>query len=111
MSKIGLMFDYQYCSGCQSCEIACRNEHGWPLDKWGIKVIELGPLEMEPKKLEWDYIPVPTSYCDLCEDRRAQGGIPTCALHCLSGAIEWGPVEELAKKMDEKGTKVNMFLP
>ncbi|WP_165061145.1 oxidoreductase [Adlercreutzia sp. ZJ154] len=110
-NNIGLMFDYEWCTGCQSCEIACRNEHGWSLEKWGIKVLELGPLEMEPGKLEWNYVPFPTSYCDMCESRVAAGGIPTCALHCLANVIEWGPVEELTKKLEEKGGKANIFLP
>ncbi|NTU89780.1 MAG: oxidoreductase [Actinobacteria bacterium] len=111
MSVNGLMIDYEWCSGCQSCELACKNEHGYPMDKWGIKVVEFGPFEMEPKKLEWDYIPVPTSYCDLCEDRIAAGGIPSCALHCLAGVIQYGPVEELAQKLAEKGTKATIFVP
>ncbi|MGV8082815.1 MAG: hypothetical protein AB2L09_04155 [Coriobacteriia bacterium] len=54
---------------------------------------------------------MPTSYCDLCEDRVAQGGIPTCQLHCLAGVIEYGPVEELVKKMEAKGKKVQLYIP
>ncbi len=111
MSNIGLTIDYEWCSGCQSCEIACKNEHEYPMDKWGIKVMEFGPYEMDEGKLEWAYVPFPTSYCDLCADRMEAGGIPTCALHCLSGVIEWGPVEELAKRLDEKGSKATIFLP
>lgn len=111
MSKIGLMIDYEFCTGCQSCELACRNEHGYPLDKWGIKMVEFGPFEMEQGTLEWNYLPFPTSYCDLCADRRAQGGIPSCALHCLANVIEWGPVDELSRKLDEKGSKAVIFLP
>ena len=38
----------------------------------------------------------------MCEERVEKGGIPTCALHCLANVIEWGPVEELSKKLDEK---------
>lgn len=111
MSGYGLMIDYEYCSGCQSCEVACKNEKGLPLGKWGIKVLELGPWEIEPKKYEWSYIPVPTSYCDLCKDRVATGEQPSCVLHCLASVMEYGPVEELAKKMAAKGKKVTMYVP
>lgn len=111
MSNVGLLINYQWCSGCQSCEIACRNEHGWPLDKWGIKVEDLGPLEMEPRKMEFDHVPLTTSYCDMCEDRINAGGIPSCALHCLSGIIEWGPIEDLVKRMPELGNKCYLCLP
>ena len=111
MGKIGLMIDYEYCTGCQSCELACKNEHGFPLDKWGIKMMEFGPFEMEEGKLECNYLPFPTSYCDLCAERVKSGGIPTCALHCLANVIEWGPVDELSKKLEEKGSKAVIFLP
>lgn len=33
MGKNGLMIDYEYCTGCQSCELACKNEHGFPRGK------------------------------------------------------------------------------
>ncbi|MGV8082826.1 MAG: oxidoreductase [Coriobacteriia bacterium] len=111
MSANGLLIDYEWCTGCQSCELACKNEHGFPAGKWGIKMTEFGPFEMEPGKVEWNYLAVPTSYCDLCEDRVAQGGIPTCQLHCLAGVIEYGPVEELVKKMEAKGKKVQLYIP
>ena len=113
MRNYGLMIDYEWCSGCQSCELACRNEHDYELNKWGIKVMEFGPYMMtdDPKEVEWDYLPFPTAYCDLCEDRVAKGNIPSCALHCLAGVIEWGSPEELSKKMEEKGHKCVMYLP
>ncbi|MDR0500329.1 MAG: hypothetical protein LBG97_03665 [Coriobacteriales bacterium] len=111
MAKVGLMIDYEYCTGCQSCELACKNEHGFGHDKWGIKMQEFGPYEMESKKLEWNYLPFPTSYCDLCETRVNDGGIPSCVLHCLANVIEWGPVDELAKRLDAKGSKAVIFLP
>ncbi|MGV8083992.1 MAG: oxidoreductase [Coriobacteriia bacterium] len=111
MSVNGLLIDYEWCTGCQSCELACKNEHGYPMDKWGIKMVEFGPFEMEPGKLEWNHIVVPTSYCDLCEDRVARGEQPSCVLHCLANVIEYGPVEELAEKMAAKGSKVNIFVP
>ena len=43
MSKYGLLIDYEYCSGCHSCEIACRNEKDIALDDWGIKLASIGP--------------------------------------------------------------------
>jgi anaerobic dimethyl sulfoxide reductase subunit B (iron-sulfur subunit) len=39
----------------------------------------------------------------MCEDRVANGGIPTCALHCLANVIHYGEPEELARMAAEKG--------
>lgn len=104
MADNALFIDYQYCSGCRSCEVACRNEHGYPLDQWGIKVLEIAPFvaDEETDTFVWNYYPMVTSLCDLCEDRVAKGGIPSCMLHCLTSCVDYGPIEEMAKKMKEK---------
>ena len=118
MSDYGLLIDYGWCSGCRSCEIACRNEHGWVLDRHGIKVLELGPFEVDksdnPTGIDWSYIPTPTALCDLCKARVEAGGIPTCQLHCLAGVIEYGTIEALSKNLAEKATaggKANLIVP
>ena len=30
----GLLINYEYCSGCRSCELACKNAHDIPLGAW-----------------------------------------------------------------------------
>lgn len=111
MATYGLMIDNEYCTGCHSCEIACRNELGLPMGQWGIKLLELGPWKKLDGKWETKFVPVPTSFCTLCDERVAQGGVPSCALHCLANVIEYGTLEELAAKMEEKGSKCSVFLP
>jgi len=56
-------------------------------------------------------VPVPTTYCDLCAERVQAGGKPSCALHCLAAVIEYGTLEELAAKMEERGAQCSIFLP
>lgn len=111
MARNGLLIDYQYCTGCHSCEVACKNEHKIPHGKWGIKLTEVGPFQVTGDKWEWNYIAVPTQLCDLCEERVSQGNVPSCVLHCLGQCMEYGPLDELAKKMAEKGPRVMMFAP
>lgn len=112
MTQYGLLIDNEYCTGCHSCEIACQNEHNLPGDQWGIKVLELGPIKLlEAKKWEWRYIPALTSYCDLCKERTEEGHAPSCVHHCLAEAIQYGPLEELAEKMAEKGHMASIFIP
>lgn len=110
MSKKALLIDYKYCTGCHSCEIACRNEHDIPLDEWGIKVAEYGPIKMNGEWM-WDYIPAISSWCDLCEDRLAEGKKPACAHHCLGQCMEVVALENLPKAMSEKGSDVVCYLP
>lgn len=111
MSQNGILIDYEYCTGCHTCEVACKNELKLPHGKWGIKLTEVGPFQKTDDKWEWDYIPVPTDLCNLCKDRVADGEKPTCVHHCLAQVMEYGPIDELAKKMAQKGKKVMMFVP
>lgn len=111
MSKYGLLIDYKYCTGCHSCEVACKNEKELAHGEWGIKLMEVGPWKLSTGQWEWEYLPVPTTHCDLCADRVKDGKLPTCAFHCLAGVIEYGTTEDLAKRMDELGNKVTMYVP
>lgn len=111
MSRNGLLIDYEYCTGCHSCEVACKKERNLPIGKWGIKIAEIGPWEVAPDKWEYSFVPIPTELCDLCGERTAKGKAPACVHHCQAKVMEYGPVEELAEKMVAKGKKMVLFVP
>ena len=94
----GLFIDYQYCSGCHACEVACKTEHNFPRGDFGIKLLQDGPRQSSDGIWEFDYIPVPTHLCDLCARRTSMGKLPSCVHHCQAGVMVYGPVEELAEK-------------
>jgi len=106
MSKAALLINYEYCTGCHSCEIACRNELGLGLGKWGIKMCEVKPFRIDEDRWNWDNAPIVTSLCTMCADRIAQGGDAACAHVCLANCIEYGTFEELAKRAEELPGKV-----
>ncbi len=109
-SRYALLIDYEFCTGCHSCETACKVELGLPLGQYGIKIVQDGPRQLENGKWEYTYLPIPTSLCNLCEDRVAMGKLPTCVHHCQAAVMEYGTVEELAAKMAGK-SKMVMFTP
>ncbi|WP_343030127.1 4Fe-4S dicluster domain-containing protein [Ellagibacter isourolithinifaciens] len=102
----GLLIDYEFCTGCQSCEIACKQEHGFGIGKWGIRVLDEGPWEIDEKTVNWNKIPTPTSLCDLCAERTAGGKLPTCVHHCLAGVMKFGPIDQLVEELDKKPNQV-----
>jgi Fe-S-cluster-containing dehydrogenase component len=110
MAQYGLLIDYEYCTGCHSCEVACKEEKGLPLGKWGIKVLEDGPWQATEDKWVYNFVPVPTLLCDLCHDLVEKGKEPTCVHHCLAKAIEYGPLAELCAKMESKGKSISLFV-
>lgn len=91
MAKTALLFNYEYCSGCKSCEIACRNHLRLGLGQWGMKVAEVKPFEVgDGNKMEWIYQPVPTKLCDGCEDRVAAGRSPRASITAWHSASSTG---------------------
>lgn len=110
MKTHAMIIDYQYCTGCHACEVSCRNEKELSLDEWGIELTQHGPIKMQGEWM-WDYIPVLSQACDLCEDRRADGKVPSCQLHCLSSCIEVVPIEEVSAKLGELGDKTAVYVP
>lgn len=102
MPKYGLLIDYEFCTGCHTCEIACKQEHELPVGKWGIKVLHLGPVEIAPEKYFIAFIPVPTELCDLCEKRIEKGKLPSCVHHCQANVMKFGTIEELAEELKRK---------
>lgn len=110
MPSYGLLIDYEYCSGCHACEVACKEEHGFPVGKFGIRVYSDGPWQINNRQTNWNKVPVPTDLCDLCADRVAAGRKPTCVHHCLANVMKFGTIDELAEDLKRKDKQV-LFVP
>ncbi|MGI6216567.1 MAG: hypothetical protein ACOYIK_03025 [Coriobacteriales bacterium] len=106
MTEYGLLINYEYCTGCHTCEVACKLNKKLPLDAWGIKVLQDGPRQNPDGSWEYTYMPVPTSLCDLCAGRVSEGRLPTCVHHCQAGCMYYDTVEELAKLAIDKPRSV-----
>lgn len=102
-STNAIIIQYEFCTGCHACEVACKKEKELEKGQFGIKVMQYGPAKLPEGKNRWEYffIPVPTSLCDLCQSRLDEGKLPACVHNCQSKVMEVGPVEELAKKVAE----------
>lgn len=109
----GLLINYEYCTGCHSCEVACKKEHDLAKGEFGIKLAETGPYKYtsgsKAGKWEWSWTPVLTKACDGCVDRVSKGKMPACVQHCQAWCMEYGEVCELACKMDGK-TRSSLFV-
>ena len=97
----GILINYDYCTGCHSCEVACKKELGLPEGEFGIKLSETGPFEYSaeakgPGRWEWTWLPVVTKACDMCESRTAKGKMPMCVQHCQ--ALPGSPLRGAGRK-------------
>jgi Fe-S-cluster-containing dehydrogenase component len=98
MAKKGLLINYDYCTGCHTCEVACKQEHAFPPGLAGIVVKDC--TRQTVGKVQVDFLPFPTDLCDLCVQRTRAGERPACVKHCMAGCMTFGDVRELAQKME-----------
>ena len=110
MSRKGLLFDIEYCVGCQACTVACKQENGYIADQWGVKVTELN-LPLPNGRVQVDFVPVVTPLCTLCAQRLAAGedDRPSCVRHCMTQCIAYGDRETLTEQMAEMKRPVLYF--
>ena len=102
-----ILINLDYCTGCHSCEVACKKELGVPKGEFGIKVTEVGPFQYSEReavkgKWEWTYSPVITNACDMCVARTEIGKMPMCVQHCQAWCMYYGEISDLVTKMDNK---------
>lgn len=92
----GMFIDYEYCSGCHTCEVACQKELGLRPDEFGIECKVVGPYQLSAKYWQMDNLPVPTDLCDACAGRLEKGKPASCVQHCQAGCMRVGDYAEMA---------------
>ena len=99
--KYAMLLDVYWCTGCHSCEMACKVEHDFKGDHTGVKMLHVGPYEIDDAKWQDDNVVLFTDQCDLCAERRAEGKKPACVQHCQGQCLTFGTVEECVSKMQQ----------
>jgi Fe-S-cluster-containing dehydrogenase component len=100
MAHNGLLIQYDWCTGCHACEVACKQEHDYTGGVCGIRVDEL--VMNGPDKVQVDYVPIMTNFCDLCAERTGRGEAPACVKHCQATCIMYGKISDLAKAQEKQ---------
>jgi len=103
--EYGLLIDYEYCTGCYACQVACAQEYQWPAGMAGMQVLEV-VQKLPHEKAYLAYIPVPTELCILCAPRTKKGLEPACVKHCMARCMKYGRIKDLAKEMGKKARMV-----
>ena len=103
----GILVNYEYCTVCHSCEVACKKEKNLEEGQFGIKISDIGPYsygkDHNRENWEWVFYPVITKVCDMCAERTASGKMAACIQTCQAWCMAMGEVEDLVKKIDGDG--------
>lgn len=101
--KYGLYIDYEWCTGCHSCEYACKQEHEFEPGQCGIRVVEVSYVKEGRRLIE--YHPLLTEHCNFCVERVQSGKRPACVHHCQAACMEFGELERMVELLKKgKGT-------
>lgn len=115
MQRKNLYTDIRQCTGCRSCEVACRQENNLPPDYNWINVIQVKPRESKGNSKP-AYVPIFCHNCDRAPcvsacpkkaiTRMSDGnvlinpglciGCMSCAEVCPFGAIAFDPRQRVA---------------
>ena len=99
--EFGLLIDYEYCTGCHSCELACAQEYNHKPGIRGIKVFEVE--QTLPNGREYlAFFPFPTESCILCPHLTKEGLDPACVKHCMADCMKYGKIEDLSRELRKK---------
>ena len=72
-----LAVDASRCVGCNSCQVACKMEHGLPAGPRTVRVMQLGPFG-RGDGLTMSFLPTTCFHCDK----------PSCVAACPTGAMQ-----------------------
>jgi Fe-S-cluster-containing dehydrogenase component len=100
MARNGLLIQQEWCTGCHACEVACKQEHTYPVGVCGVRVDEV--IMNGSDKVSVDFAPVITRYCDLCPARTKKGDEPACVKHCQARCMTYGKIAELVKDQEKQ---------
>ena len=101
MNLHAVLVDLGRCVGCQTCEVACKQENGLKEGEKWIEVITIGPEEVGDK-LCADYYPVINAGCQFCSQRTSQGLDPFCIAACPTKALKFCNVAEILVALRSK---------
>jgi Fe-S-cluster-containing dehydrogenase component len=95
-----IMADLDRCVGCHACEIACKQEHGLPPGLNWIKVLQVGPEEVDGR-LRMEFIPVMLDGCIMCADKDEDS--PACVVNCPTDALVVVETAEMLRLLSSGG--------
>jgi len=101
-SQYGMLIDYEYCTGCKTCVVACKQEYKHEAGKIGGVEVQEFIHRLPNGKLYLTYMPFFTEVCVFCTKRVKDGLEPACVKHCMANILTFGEIDDLRKEIPKK---------
>ncbi len=102
---IGMLLDYEMCSGCYTCQTACRETNHYGYDEQWMQVIRRDPYFVDGKLRMYHLVAPSLDKCAQCYENDPD---TLCTKTCSSAALFVGPVDELISEM--QGRNAALFV-
>lgn len=99
--NIGMLVRTDACLGCQACQVACREENGFPYGERWMELVRRNPQKVDGSLRKYHLIAPQLDKCALCA---AKDHTPLCVEICPTKCLFVAPKEKLLKIMEGKGT-------
>ncbi|HJF61905.1 MAG TPA: hypothetical protein K8W22_00420 [Gordonibacter urolithinfaciens] len=94
MASIGMLLNTDRCTGCYSCQTACREANRFGYDEKWMEVVRRDPRPVDGRLRLYHLVAPNLDKCGACYGRDPR---PLCTKVCTTGALQVGPVEGLLK--------------
>lgn len=111
MSKEAILVDLERCTGCWTCAMSCKMAHHLSVDEYRLSVRTVGsggidePIGVFPD-LRMSWMPIFSSKCTMCVDRKSNGQMPFCMMSCPSKAIIHGDIDDAESALSKKRSEL-----
>ena len=89
---VGMLVLLDHCTGCYSCQTACREANRFSYDEKWLEVVRRDPVLVDGK-LRMYHLLAPS--LDKCADCVGEDGTPLCVKACMGKCLFVAPVEKL----------------
>lgn len=96
---VGMLVQLDRCTGCFSCQTACRQTNHFSYDEKWMEVVRRNPV-MVDGKLRMYHLLAPS--LDKCAECVAKDPTPLCQKVCMGNCLFVAPVEKLLPLLSKK---------
>lgn len=94
---IALLLDLDDCTGCFSCEAACRETHRYPYDEDWMRCERREPFLVDGALRQYHLVAPVLDKCAACYEANPN---PLCVSGCPTRALKIGSLAEMAKEAE-----------
>lgn len=94
---VAMLLDLDDCTGCFSCESACRETFRYDYDEDWMRVVRREPFVVDGKLRQYHLI---APVLDKCTECHAKETSPLCVTGCPAGALKIGTLPEMVKEAE-----------